>query len=167
VTSRRNRAIIEILYASGIRVAELCSLKANAVNFQDGILKVLGKGSRERMVPCGAAALKALAKYLEKRDELKPGQRENALFLGKRGSAINRRTVYEIVRATGVQAGVGEGVHPHLLRHSFATHLLANGADLRAIQEMLGHASIGTTQIYTHADTSRLKDAFKRFFPRA
>ncbi|MBO4619112.1 MAG: site-specific tyrosine recombinase XerD [Victivallales bacterium] len=164
----RNRAIVELLYATGIRVSECCDLKLASVNFAEGVMRVIGKGSKERVVPFGRPAALALEHYLQKgRPELDPMHRQPYVFLGKRGGRLNRRKAWDIVEQGGVIAGITKKLHPHLLRHSCATHLLAHGADLRVIQELLGHASIDTTQLYTHADTSRLRQTFLKFHPRA
>lgn len=164
----RNHAIVELLYATGIRVSECCDLKLSGVNFKEGVMRVIGKGSKERMVPFGHPAAQALEMYLQKgRPELDPLHRQPFVFLGKRGGRLNRRTAWDVVEQGGVIAGIKKKLHPHLLRHSCATHLLAHGADLRVIQELLGHASIDTTQLYTHADTSRLQQTFLKFHPRA
>ncbi|MBR6471457.1 MAG: site-specific tyrosine recombinase XerD [Victivallales bacterium] len=164
----RNRAVVELLYATGIRVSECCDLRLASVNFTEGVMRVIGKGSKERVVPFGRPAALALEMYLQKgRPELDPLHRQPYVFLGKRGGRLNRRTAWDIVEQGGVIAGITKKLHPHLLRHSCATHLLAHGADLRVIQELLGHASIDTTQLYTHADTSRLQQTFLKFHPRA
>ena len=164
----RNRAVVELLYATGIRVSECCDLRLAGVNFTDGVMRVIGKGSKERMVPFGRPAAKALERYLQKgRPELDPLHAKPFVFLGKRGGQLSRRTAWTIVEQGGVIAGITKKLHPHLLRHSCATHLLAHGADLRVIQELLGHASIDTTQLYTHADASRIQAAFLKFHPRA
>ena len=164
----RNSAVVELLYATGIRVSECCDLRLASVNFTEGVMRVIGKGSKERVVPFGRPAALALEMYLQKgRPELDPLHRQPYVFLGKRGGRLNRRTAWDIVEQGGVIAGITKKLHPHLLRHSCATHLLAHGADLRVIQELLGHASIDTTQLYTHADTSRLQQTFLKFHPRA
>lgn len=164
----RNRALLELLYASGLRVSELTGLRLDGVDFQQGVLRVLGKGSRERMVPFGKSAARSLRRYIEDaRPKLDLSGRAVVLFLSKSGKALTRARVWVLVKEAALRAGISKNLYPHILRHSFATHLLANGADLRVIQEMLGHADIATTQIYTHADTARLTKTHQRFHPRA
>ena len=164
----RNRALFELLYASGLRVSELTGLRLDGVDFQQGVLRVLGKGSRERMVPFGKSAARSLKRYLEEsRPHLDPDSRAVTLFVSKSGRALTRARVWALVKEAALRAGISKNLYPHILRHSFATHLLANGADLRVIQEMLGHADIATTQIYTHADTDRLTRTHQKFHPRA
>lgn len=166
--SLRNRAIMELLYASGLRASECCDLRTVNVNLQEGLLRVVGKGSKERVVPFGHAAAKAMGEYLRNgRPELDAAGKAPFFFLNQHGRRLNIKQVWLIAAEAGTMAGVAKHVHPHLLRHSFATHLLANGADLRVIQDLLGHASINTTQIYTHADTSKIAEAFRKFHPRA
>ena len=164
----RNKALLELLYASGLRVSELTGLRLDGVDFQQGVLRVLGKGSRERMVPFGKSAARGLKRYLEDaRAQLDPSGRAVQLFVSKSGVALTRARVWVLVKEAALRAGISKNLYPHILRHSFATHLLANGADLRVIQEMLGHADIATTQIYTHADTARLTKTHQQFHPRA
>ncbi len=164
----RNRALLDLLYASGLRVSELTGLRLDGVDFQQGVLRVLGKGSRERMVPFGKSAARSLRRYLEDaRPQLDPGGRAVEFFVSKSGVTLTRARVWVLVKEAALRAGISKNLYPHILRHSFATHLLTNGADLRVIQEMLGHADIATTQIYTHADTSRLTSTHQRFHPRA
>jgi len=164
----RNRALFELLYASGLRVSELTGLRLDGVDFQQGVLRVLGKGSRERMVPFGKSAARSLKRYLEEaRPLLDPGGRAVVVFVSKSGVALTRARVWVLVKDAALRAGISKNLYPHILRHSFATHLLANGADLRVIHEMLGHADIATTQIYTHADTVRLTKTHQKFHPRA
>jgi integrase/recombinase XerD len=143
-------------------------LRLDGVDFQQGVLRVLGKGSRERMVPFGKSAARSLKRYLEEsRPHLDPDSRAVTLFVSKSGRALTRARVWALVKEAALRAGISKNLYPHILRHSFATHLLANGADLRVIQEMLGHADIATTQIYTHADTDRLTRTHQKFHPRA
>jgi len=156
----RNKAILEVLYASGLRVSELCALDINHVD--DISLRVMGKGSKERMVPIGQAAVDAIDHYSKFRDATP----EQALFLNQRGKRIDRITVWKIIKECSRAAHINKNISPHTLRHSFATHLLENGADLRVIQEMLGHASISSTERYTHLSRSALQDAFEAFHPR-
>lgn len=166
--SLRDVAMVEMLYASGARVAELCGLDLSDVDYDRQTIRVLGKGNKERTIPVGNPAMRALNAYLKAaRDSLKNSQSENALFLGARGKRIDQRTVRTVVY-NALQAIEGvDRMGPHALRHSAATHLLEGGADLRTVQEILGHASLATTQIYTHVSTERLQKAFKQAHPRA
>jgi len=164
----RNRCILEMLYSSGLRVSECAGLKNGCVRFDEGLVRVFGKGSKERLVPVGRAALNALKTYLEKGRPLLLKTKESpALFLSYRGEPLERERIWQVVKDAARIAGIAKSIHPHTLRHSFASHLLENGADLRAIQEMLGHADISTTQIYTHIDSRRLLSVHKKFHPRA
>jgi integrase/recombinase XerD len=166
----RDRAMLELLYASGLRVSELVSLTPPDLELDEGMVRCLGKGRKERLVPVGDTAVRWLRLYLdEARPALLRGASDPAktLFLSHTGHELSRTTFWKIIRGYANRAGIVGKVSPHTLRHSFATHLLAGGADLRAIQEMLGHADIGTTQIYTHVDDSHLAEAFKQFHPRA
>jgi len=166
--SLRDVAMVEVLYASGARVAELCGLDLSDIDDDRQTIRVLGKGNKERTIPLGNPAMRALNLYLkEARDTLKNAQSANAVFLGVRGKRIDQRTVRTVVY-NALQAIEGiERMGPHALRHSAATHLLEGGADLRTVQEILGHASLATTQIYTHVSTERLQKAFKQAHPRA
>ena len=166
--SLRDVAIVEMLYASGARVAELCGLDLSDIDYDRQTIRVLGKGNKERMIPVGNPAMRALNTWLTHgRDFIKNSQSENAVFLGVRGKRIDQRTVRTVVY-NALQAIEGiERMGPHALRHSAATHLLEGGADLRTVQEILGHASLATTQIYTHVSTERLQKAFKQAHPRA
>ena len=166
--SLRDVAIVEMLYASGARVAELCGLDLSDIDYDRQTIRVLGKGNKERTIPLGNPAMRALNLYLkDARDTLKNAQSANAVFLGVRGKRIDQRTVRTVVY-NALQAIEGiERMGPHALRHSAATHLLEGGADLRTVQEILGHASLATTQIYTHVSTERLQKAFKQAHPRA
>ncbi len=163
----RNRAIIEMLYGSGLRVSELCNLSLERVHPEEGIVLVEGKGSKERLVPLSATARRALADYMPERmqAEAKPGE-EGIVFLNSRGRRLSRVMVFYIVRDLAAAAGVEKTVSPHTLRHSFATHLLEGGANLRAIQQMLGHESIATTEIYLHLDTTQLREEILMHHPR-
>jgi integrase/recombinase XerD len=165
---RRNRVLLETLYSTGMRVSELVNLRPAQLDLERGLVRVVGKGDRERLVPAGRRAVDALRVYLA---EIRPGLdksgRAEVLFLSRRGRRLTRVRVWQIVKEAARQAGLTKNVHPHTLRHSFASHLLAGGADLRVIQEMLGHADIGTTQIYTHVDKARLQRIHQRFHPRA
>lgn len=164
----RDKAMLEFAYASGVRVSELTSLKVRDVDLPEGLAVVFGKGAKERIVPVGRAALQALVVYLR---EIRPGlagpKSEGVVFLNARGTPLTRMGVWKILRKQVERAGVRKRVTPHTLRHSFATHLLEGGADLAAVQEMLGHADIATTQIYTHVEREYLKDVHRRFHPRA
>lgn len=164
----RDKAMFELLYSSGLRLAELVSLECAAMreDLASGEVRVTGKGSKTRIVPMGSAASAALRAWLEVRDALaKPEER--ALFVGKNGCRISPRTVQSQLRQWGIKQGIASGVHPHLLRHSFATHVLQSSGDLRAVQEMLGHASISTTQVYTHLDFQYLAKIYDGAHPRA
>ncbi len=166
--SLRDVAMVEVLYASGSRVSELCGLDLSDIDYDRQTIRVLGKGNKERTIPLGNPAMRALNLYLkDARDALKNAQSANAVFLGVRGKRIDQRTVRTVVY-NALQAIEGiERMGPHALRHSAATHLLEGGADLRTVQEILGHASLATTQIYTHVSTERLQKAFKQAHPRA
>lgn len=169
---KRDRALLEILYGSGLRVGELVSLDLDDVDATGGVVRVQGKGGRERLAPLGSKAIAALGDYLERGRprllRLSAGaDRERALFLNCRGSRLSARGVREVVARYSAGLGGGNPVSPHTLRHSFATHLLDNGADLRAVQELLGHASVATTQIYTHVTRERLRAVYERAHPRA
>jgi integrase/recombinase XerD len=168
----RDTAILEVFYGCGLRVSEVVGLDRRAVLFEEGYLRVIGKGNRERVVPLSGAASRALRRYLETaRDLLRPQRvntppEGNAVFLNRRGRRMTRQGIFNIVSYHGTRAGI-DGLHPHTLRHSFATHLLEGGADLRVIQELLGHADIATTQIYTHVDRSHLREEYLSTHPRA
>ena len=168
----RNRAILEMLYGAGLRVKELVDLNLSAVNLEEGFLLVRGKGRKERLIPFGGYARQAVAVYLKKSRPLllarnKTKNDDGALFLNRFGNRLSDRSVRRLVGEYSRKAGQGSGVSPHVLRHSFATHLLNGGADLRAVQEMLGHASLSTTQVYTHVTKDELKKTYLRFHPRA
>ncbi len=167
-TSIRDVAIVELLYATGARVSEVCGLDLEDLDFHRNTIRVLGKGNKERMIPMGAPAVKALNTYInDARPQLANDKSARALFLGARGKRIDQRAVRTIVyEALSALEGV-ERMGPHTLRHSAATHLLEGGADLRTVQEILGHSSLATTQIYTHVSTDRLRQAFKQAHPRA
>lgn len=164
----RDRAILEVMYASGLRVSEVISLSQSNIFPEEGILRVFGKGSKERVVPIGASALRWIERYRrECRVLLSRGAGSiDMLFLNIRGTPLTRMSIWNIVRAYTTQAGITKDVHPHTFRHSFATHLLEGGADLRSVQEMLGHSDISTTQIYTHIDREYLKEVHRTFHPR-
>ena len=163
----RNRTILEIMYACGLRVSETASLTLGSVKFDDETIRVRGKGNKERLVPIGKTALRVLDRYLtEIRPQLVKNQMEATLFLSRNGKKLDREWIWKIVKEATVLAGINKNIHPHTLRHSFASHLLENGADLRVIQEMLGHADISTTQIYTHVNQKQLLDVHHKFHPR-
>ena len=160
----RDRALLEVLYATGLRVSELVGLKMDGVNVDMRFVRCMGKGSKERIVPLGDSAAAAVSLYLLWRKVNKP---TDYLFLNNRGGKLSRSGFWRILQAYGVQAGVKKRLTPHVLRHSFATHLLERGADLRAVQTMLGHSDISTTEIYTHVTRERLKEIYKTYHPRA
>jgi integrase/recombinase XerD len=164
----RDRAFLELMYSSGLRVTELCNLSLQDLDLDEGFLRVeAGKRGKDRLIPVGGKASDAVQVYLHNgRPSLVRSKTGSALFLSNRGSALSRKTVWYWIKEYAGRAGIKKPVKPHLLRHSFATHLLSNGADLRAIQEMLGHADIGTTEIYTRVDRKRLAEAHNRFHPR-
>lgn len=166
--SLRDRAIMELFYSSGLRVTELGGLLLQQIDLKDGFLRVFGKGSKERVVPVGGRAIAALETYLTaaRSHFVKPKKTGSAIFLSERGTAISRKMLWVLVKKYALRAGIEKSVKPHLLRHSFATHLLGGGADLRAIQEMLGHANLATTQIYTAVEEKRLIDQHTKFHPR-
>lgn len=165
---KRDRAIFELLYASGLRAAELCRLRLEEYHPQEGVVRVTGKGEKTRMVPVGRAAIAAMEDYLRL---VRPGlvrpRTGSQVFLSLRGKPLTPQRIWQLAKVYAALAGLEENVYPHLLRHSFATHLLANGADLRIIQELLGHADISTTQIYTHVETGRLRQVHRQFHPRS
>jgi integrase/recombinase XerD len=166
---RREKAMLELLYATGIRVTELMNLNVEDVHMTMGFVRCIGKGDKERIVPMGKMASEALQKYIEESRPklLKRNQKEEALFLNHHGRRLTRQGFWKILKKLALSAQIEKELTPHTLRHSFATHLLENGADLRAVQEMLGHADISTTQIYTHVTKKRLKDVYNEFHPRA
>ena len=164
----RDRALLELAYGAGLRVSEWISISVRDVMFDEGLVRVFGKGSKERLVPIGRRAIGALASYVrELRPRLEHGEGRGALFLNARGQPLTRMGAWKILRKYVSRAGIEKHVSPHTLRHSFATHLLEGGADLRAVQEMLGHADISTTQIYTHVDREYLRTVHRQYHPRA
>jgi integrase/recombinase XerD len=164
----RDRAMIELLYASGLRISELANARLENFSVEDRILRVTGKGNKTRLVPVGRKACEALAAYLStERPKLLKRHSGSEIFLSERGTKLTTARIWQIVKKHAKHSGLEINIYPHLLRHSFATHLLGNGADLRIIQEMLGHADISTTQVYTHVDQQRLKAVHRQFHPRA
>ena len=163
----RDRAILELLYASGLRISELVNARLENLNDEDGLIRVTGKGNKTRVVPVGARAQEAIRNYLaSERPKLVRPRSSSEIFLSVRGGKLTTQRVWQIIKKRADEAGLDTNVYPHLMRHSFATHLLSNGADLRVIQELLGHADISTTQIYTHVDQKRLKNVHRQFHPR-
>ena len=164
----RNRAMLELLYATGLRVSELCSLEVSDLNPDMGVLLVTGKGNKQRLVPVGRAALALVGEYLQSaRPAILKNRASRYLFVTGRGSRMTRQMFWIALRDLGKKAGIFQGLTPHVLRHSFATHLLENGADLRSVQTMLGHVDIGTTEIYTHVMRGRLRKVVDEHHPRA
>jgi len=164
----RDLAMLELLYACGLRVSELCSLNLSDLNLELGSLRVTGKGGKQRLIPVGTSAQAALREYLESaRQALLKRRASGALFVTARGGPMTRQGFWKLLKTRGIQAGVTRSLSPHVLRHTFATHLLEGGADLRSVQSMLGHADIATTQIYTHVAQSRLRTTVDRFHPRS
>ena len=166
--SLRDRALLELMYACGLRASEACGLEVSDVDLEAGVLRARGKGSKERLVPVGGAAVRALVAYLRSgRPQLVGLKLEPKLFVNHRGGGLTRQGLYKIVQRHARSAGLANKMSPHTLRHTFATHLLAGGCDLRSVQEMLGHSDIATTQVYTHLSTDRLRDVYFGAHPRA
>ncbi|HXI84986.1 MAG TPA: site-specific tyrosine recombinase XerD [Verrucomicrobiae bacterium] len=164
----RDKALLEFMYATGLRVSEVANIKLSDINFEAGFLRSVGKGQKERIVPIGKQAIEWVQRYLrEARSSFAKAAHLGEVFLSTRGQPLSRKTIWVLIKKYTRAAGIGKTITPHTLRHSFATHLLDNGADLRVIQEMLGHADISTTQIYTHVDQRRLKETHYRFHPRS
>jgi integrase/recombinase XerD len=164
----RDAAMLEVLYATGLRASELCGLRLSDLRLDAGYLRCVGKGSKERVVPLGAEASLALQTYLGSgREALLAGKRTETVFVGRAGRPLSRQGFWKLIKAHGRRAGIRASLSPHVIRHSFATHLLENGADLRVVQMLLGHADISTTQIYTHVNRERLKRLYRDFHPRA
>ena len=165
---KRDRAMLELLYSSGLRIGELTGARLEQINLEDRFIRVTGKGNKTRLVPIGRKACEAINDYVEtERRALVTPRTGSELFLSRHGKKLTRQRIWQIVKEIAELGGFETQIYPHLLRHSFATHLLSNGADLRIIQELLGHADISTTQIYTHVDQNRLKTIHKKFHPRA
>jgi integrase/recombinase XerD len=163
----RDRSILELLYASGVRVSELVELPLSALDLDEGLATIFGKGSKERLVPVGEPARRALERYLrEVRPRLDRGKGQGRVFLNARGGPLRREAVWTLVATSARRAGITKKVSPHTLRHTFATHLIEGGADLAAVQELLGHADISTTQIYTHLDRDYLREVHRKYHPR-
>lgn len=165
----RNRTILEVMYATGLRVSELVALKIGDLHLSMGLLQTIGKGDKERIIPLGDFAIQWIKKYLDEARPilLKKNQSETHLFVNNHGKPLSRQGVWKNLNQIVQEAGINKNITPHTLRHSFATHLLENGADLRIVQELLGHADISTTQIYTHITKQRMADVYKQHFPRA
>lgn len=164
--SYRNKAMLELMYATGLRVSELVNLKVYDINLEEAIVKTMGKGSKERIIPIGDYALNALKKYIyEYRDTLLKKNVNDYLFLNNHGKQMTRQGFFKIIKKLATEQGIERDFSPHTLRHSFATHLLDHGADLRIIQELLGHSDVSTTQIYTHVSNEQLEDTFKNYHP--
>ena len=164
---RRDKALLELFYSSGLRLSEVCKAKLELIDFEEGFVRITGKGNKTRIVRIGRKALAALQDYLKnERPSLVTKKTSSHVFLSVRGGPLSPDRVRQIVKERAAMAGIEQNVYPHLLRHSFATHLLEGGADLRVIQELLGHADISTTQIYTHVDGARLKSIHRKFHPR-
>lgn len=165
--SARNKAILELMYATGLRISEVISLEFKNIDMEECIVRVMGKGSKERIVPINDYALKALNTYLEEyRPLMVKNEVNNYLFLNNHGKQMTRQGIFKMIKAECLKKGITKDISPHTIRHTFATHLLENGADLRIIQELLGHSDISTTQIYTHLTNDELKNDYKKYFPR-
>lgn len=167
-TGQRDKAMLEVLYATGVRVSELISIRSSDVNLDMGYIRCFGKGSKERIIPLGTAAQKWTHGYMtDGRVRLLRGQESDVLFLNHRGGKLTRQGFWKIIKKYAKEAGIKKEITPHTIRHSFATHLLENGADLRSVQEMLGHADISTTQVYTHLTRGKLREIYDKAHPRA
>lgn len=162
----RNKAILELLYSSGIRISELCNMQTSNYNSYECIIRLIGKGSKERIIPLGDYAISVLEDYINNYRPKINKKNINSIFINNRGDAISRQFIFKVIKKERLKKGIRKNVSPHTLRHTFATHLLQNGADLRIIQELLGHENISTTQIYTHVSNQELKNDYQKFFPR-
>lgn len=164
----RDQAVLELMYATGLRATEVTTLKLSSLDFQDGTVRIMGKGSKERIVPMGRKSRESVRRYMAgtRSEWVGPNEKGDALFVTRQGRPMSRQSVWAILKKYARTSGIRKKIYPHILRHSFATHLLENGADLRVVQELLGHADIVTTQIYTHLDKSRLKGVHQKFHPR-
>lgn len=167
VEGARNCALVELIYGTGMRISEALSIKYDELDFRNGSLRVIGKGNKERIVPIGAKAIEAIQHYLKLRCQLAVNKTEKHLFIGKSGKKLDASVAYRIINRNMAKVSESKQKSPHILRHSFATHLLDNGADIRSVSEMLGHASLSTTQIYTHLSIEKLKDSYKKAHPKA
>lgn len=167
VINQRNRAILEVLYASGMRITELLDLKTTDIHIKEGFINVIGKGNKERIVPIGKAAIFSLRKWITDGREKLPHIPGDYIFLNYQGKRLSRQSVWKFIKACAIENGINKEISPHTIRHSVATHLLANGVDLRYIQELLGHEDISTTQIYTHIGINELKNIYNHTHPRA
>ena len=163
--SIRNKAMLELMYASGLRVSELVNLKIYDIDMTDDIVRTIGKGSKERIIPIGDYAKNAIMNYLDIRDNFFKREINDYLFLNNHGKKMTRQGFFKIIKSIAKEKGIKKDISPHTLRHSFATHMINNGADLRTIQELLGHSDISTTQIYTHVSTKKIKDTFENYHP--
>lgn len=162
----RNKAILELLYSSGIRISELCNMQTSNYDSYECIIRLIGKGSKERIIPLGDYAISVLEDYINNYRPKINKKNINSIFINNRGEAISRQFIFKVIKKECLKKGIRKNVSPHTLRHTFATHLLQNGADLRIIQELLGHENISTTQIYTHVSNQELKNDYQKFFPR-
>lgn len=162
----RNKAILELLYSSGIRISELCNMQTSNYNSYECIIRLIGKGSKERIIPLGDYAISVLEDYINNYRPKINKKNINSIFINNRGDTISRQFIFKVIKKECLKKGIRKNVSPHTLRHTFATHLLQNGADLRIIQELLGHENISTTQIYTHVSNQELKNDYQKFFPR-
>ena len=162
----RNKAILELLYSSGIRISELCNMQTSNYDSYECIIRLIGKGSKERIIPLGDYAISVLEDYINNYRPKINKKNINSIFINNRGDAISRQFIFKVIKKECLKKGIRKNVSPHTLRHTFATHLLQNGADLRIIQELLGHENISTTQIYTHFSNQELKNDYQKFFPR-
>lgn len=162
----RNKAILELLYSSGIRISELCNMQTSNYNSYECIIRLIGKGSKERIIPLGDYAISVLEDYINNYRSKINKKNINSIFINNRGDAVSRQFIFKVIKKECLKKGIRKNVSPHTLRHTFATHLLQNGADLRIIQELLGHENISTTQIYTHVSNQELKNDYQKFFPR-